>query len=69
MYPDDGRIPHVPFGFNHRRWLEFKAQILPGDKIVAFESSPESWEHLAGSAGYILVRDGKVVAQIITLMN
>ena len=69
MYPDDGRVPHVPFGFNHQFWLDFKAQMLPDDKIQDFESSPESWAHLAGRAGYILVRDGKVVTQIITAMN
>ncbi len=69
MYPDDGRVPHVPFGFNHQAWLRFKSQIKPGDKIFAFESSQESWEHLAGRAGYELVRDEEVIASIITRMN
>lgn len=69
MYPDDGRVPHVPFGFGNDRWQKFKSQVRDGDKIFALESSPESWKHLAGRAGYVLVRDGNIVAKIITRMN
>jgi hypothetical protein len=69
MYPDDGRVPHVPFGFAHAKWIEFKRGIQPGDKIYDFASSPESWRNLAGRAGYVLVRDGKPVDTFVTLMN
>ena len=68
-YPEDGRIPHVPFGFANASWVEFKSQIEPGDKIYSFESSPESWRILAGREGYILVRNEKVIATMITRMS
>ena len=68
-YPDDGRVPHVPFGFANDEWQRFKAAMLPGDRIYAFSSAPDSWKALAGRAGYVLVRNGKPVAQMVTLMN
>jgi hypothetical protein len=69
LSPNDGRVPHVPFGFESARWEQFKAQMQPGDLIYAFESAPETWSALAGRAGYVLVREGKPIAQIVTLMN
>ncbi len=66
---DDGRVPHVPFGFANDKWLAFKAKMQPGDKIVDFATSPESWENLAGRAGYALVREGKPVETFVTMMN
>ena len=66
---DDGRVPHVPFGFLNDAWNQFKSQILPGDKIFDFTTSPESWKKLAGRQGYVLVRDGVVIATFVTLMN
>ena len=26
-YPDDGRVPHVPFGFGNAKWVELKSQM------------------------------------------
>jgi hypothetical protein len=68
-YPDDGRVPHVPFGFQNAKWLAFKAKMQPGDKIVDFATAPDSWQHLAGRAGYVLVRHGKPVDTFVTMMN
>jgi hypothetical protein len=50
-------------------WESIKRQMQPGDQLVRFVSSFESWEHHAGRAGIALVREGKVVAAIVTLMN
>ncbi len=69
LYPYDGRVPHVPFGFGNDKWQRFKAAMQPGDRLYAFSSAPESWAALAGRAGYVLVREGKPVAQFVTLMN
>jgi hypothetical protein len=69
LYPDDGRVPHVPFGFGNVEWCAFKSKIQPGDRILDFSSSPDSWKHLAGRAGYVLVRNGKTVAEFVTIMN
>jgi hypothetical protein len=68
-YPNDGRVPHVPFGFGNAEWLSFKSKIRPGDKILDFSSSAHSWQNLAGRAGYILVRGGKVIDTLVTIMN
>lgn len=68
-YPDDGRVPHVPFGFNNDQWVNFKRKLQPGDKIYDFCSSAHSWQNLAGRMGYVLVRNGEVVDFFVTLMN
>jgi hypothetical protein len=69
VYEDDGRVPPMPFGSKQNRWLVFKAQARPGDTFHNFTSSPASWEHLAGRAGYVLVRDSQMVDTFITVMN
>ncbi|HLH11407.1 MAG TPA: hypothetical protein VKV77_05945 [Methylovirgula sp.] len=50
-------------------WRKLKEQMHPGDRLVQFESPRNSWIHLAGRAGIALVRDGKVIAAMVTLMN
>ena len=59
----------VPFGFQHNEWLDFKSQIQKGDELWEFCSPMESWEHLCGRAGICIVRDGKIIDSIITVMN
>jgi len=51
------------------KWESFKAQMLDGDELVEFCSDRRSWEMLMGCAGYELVRDGKVVDQIVTMRS
>jgi hypothetical protein len=41
----------------------------PGDELWTFTSSPASWRALAGSAGIAMVREGRIVATIVTMMN
>ena len=69
LYPDDGRVPHVPFGFAHAKWVQWKAQIREGDELYYFSSSAEAWRNLAGREGYALIREGQVVDTMVTLMN
>ena len=59
----------VPFGFINARWEKFKAGIRTGDELWEFKSSDESWEKLAGRAGFCIVREGRVIDAIITYMN
>ena len=59
----------IPFGFQYKEWLAFKKKIQDGDEIWKFSSPPETWEHLRGRAGICIVRDNKIVAHIVTLMN
>jgi len=59
----------VPFGFQHREWMDFKRQIKKGDELWEFCSPPETWKHLCGRAGICIVRDGEIIAIIVTIMN
>jgi hypothetical protein len=65
------RFPEAakPFGFQNAEWEVLKAEIQPGDELWRFVSPPESWKHLAGSAGVALVRRGAIIRSIVTLMN
>ena len=58
-----------PYGVSNQEWEALKAQMKDGDEIRAFSSPPDSWNHLAGRAGYALVREGKAIAGAITLIN
>lgn len=58
-----------PYGVDRSEWEALKSQMEEGDEIRAFKSPSESWENLAGRAGYALVRDGRAIAGFITLMN
>ena len=59
----------VPFGYTNFTWLKLMAKMQDGDKLYAFRSSDDSWEYLAGRQGIALVRDGEILADIVTLMN
>ena len=50
-------------------WDKMKAEMQPGDLLMHFASPVESWERLAGRAGIALVRDGKVIDAIVTMMS
>jgi hypothetical protein len=58
-----------PYGVSREAWIKLKSQMVEGDDIRAFSAPADYWENLAGRAGYALVRDGKVVASIVTIMN
>ena len=51
------------------RWQAFIAQFEPGDELREFCSSPKSWRHCAGRAGYVRMRNGKAIASLLTIMN
>lgn len=59
----------VPFGFQREKWQRLVGQMREGDELWEFSSSPDSWHHLAGRAGIELVREGKVVDTIVTMMT
>lgn len=66
---DDGRVPHVPFGFNNSSWEEFKAKRSESTELRRYSSEPEDWERCMGSEGYVLIEGGRIVAAIVTRMN
>lgn len=59
----------VPFGFAHRKWLDFKRQIEKGDELWEFSSPLDTWTRLCGREGICIVRDGKIIDSIVTVMN
>lgn len=67
---DGSEVPLPAFGFLNDRWLEFKAQVKEGDEIWAYRYTPypgqpyDAWRH--GAEGYLIKRNGKVVAKILS---
>ena len=53
----------------HTAWLALLAQMQPDDELWEFRSPSETWRHMCGREGLVLLRQGKVVAQVLTAMN
>lgn len=51
-----------------RPWDWFP-QYQQGDQILSFTSPPETWAELCGRSGMALLRDGKVIDYVVTMMN
>lgn len=62
-------LPKVPFRFANAEWAAFKSMVRRGDKIVQYSTSSHSWKHLAGEAGYGLIRSGCVITTFRTMLN
>jgi hypothetical protein len=58
-----------PFGYSNGKWEALKAGMQPGDELWTFMSPSSSWQALAGRAGIAVVRDGTVIATLLTMMN
>jgi hypothetical protein len=65
----NAKVPSKPFGQNNQRWERLKAQMASNDELWYFCSPEEMWRNLAGRAGIALVRNGKVIDELIFLMN
>jgi len=48
-------------------WQRLVGDMQPTDELWEFSSPQDSWDALAGRAGYVVVRDGGVVNSIVTL--
>ena len=66
---EDGTSRQVPFGYCNRDWMELVNAMQEGDELWSYSSSDESWANLAGRAGLVLLRDGEVIAGVLTAMN
>ncbi len=66
----DSKPTMVPFGaFNHK-WEVLKAKYADnGGCLIYFITEKKSWESFSGRAGYLLIKDGKVIDSIVTKMN
>jgi hypothetical protein len=45
------------------------AEMRDDDELREFSSSSDSWEGLCGRAGIALVREGKIIASILTTLS
>jgi peptidoglycan-associated lipoprotein len=59
----------VLFGFMLPRWLELKAKMRAGDELWLFRTPDEAWQMLCGREGIVLIRNGRSIDGVITLMN
>jgi hypothetical protein len=56
-------VPDTPW------WNDLKAAIKHGDEIWIFCSPPITWEVMMGRRGVVLLRNGKEIARVVTVMN
>ena len=59
---------------DHKKWLDkewkpFIAKIKEGDELWHFKSAPIYWEHLMGREGFAILRNGKTMHSINTIIN
>lgn len=65
--PPSLQIP--PFDEAKARLEKLVAEYVENDEFWVFCTPRDTWQHLFGRAGVALVRDGKVVEAIVTVMN
>ncbi len=56
----------VPFPGRYDQWRDFKSQMRFGDLLYFFGPSPEPSPDSVIQMGYVLIRDGQVVAELMT---
>ena len=54
---------------NPRDWSHIKMRFTERDELWTFSSPRDYWEGLAGRAGVALIRNGRPIAHVITVMN
>jgi regulation of enolase protein 1 (concanavalin A-like superfamily) len=62
-------VLRIPFGDRYYEWEQFKALVGTHDLIYGFTSDDAAGPAQEGSEGYALIRDGRVVAAILTSRN
>ena len=55
------------WGLIQTEWESLKSQAEPGDEWWVFASPQDTWNRLAGSGGFALVRNGEIVGHIVTI--
>ena len=54
---------------NDRDWKRIKLRMQPTDELWTFSSPVEHWQRLAGRMGIALIRNGRSIGYVITLLN
>ncbi|MEK8019104.1 MAG: hypothetical protein VSS75_019715 [Candidatus Parabeggiatoa sp.] len=55
--------------FREYEWNPFIAKMLKDDELWFYRLPAEFWQTLQGHQGYVLIRNGKIVVQVITKQN
>ncbi len=50
-------------------WIGLLEAQKSGGEIYFFDSAEEDWKNLAGSRGYVLIREGRLVDAVVTFRN
>jgi hypothetical protein len=61
-----------PDDLEDKQWLQFKSQVRKGDEIWYYKSPMETWTEWfprCGREGYALVRDDKVIDEILLAIS
>jgi hypothetical protein len=56
------------FGMNEE-WLGFWKQMNAGTLLYYFTTDEIDWSLLGGREGYVLIREGEIVAMLITALS
>src|SRR5262249_307979 len=51
------------------KWNPFIAEMMPDDELWMFRRPTHTWANMAGRAGYAIVREGKIIRSLVTLLN
>jgi hypothetical protein len=63
------RVPLVPRTRDDVDFTDMVIRRQPGDELWSFSSPPSSWGLMMGTSGIALVRNGRVIADVVTMMN
>ena len=61
--------PLVPRSTYDEEVIDLIVRMQPGDELWEWSSPPRSWGMMMGRAGIALVRNGRVLTEILTMMN
>jgi hypothetical protein len=50
-------------------YRRLKARAIPGDRVANFDTGALSWKLMMGTAGFALIRDGRSIDYVTTMMN
>lgn len=62
-------VDGIPFEASSESWKRLKDSLQSGGILWTYCSPSESFKALAGRCGIAVVRDGRVVMQLVTIMN
>ncbi|MCP4344040.1 MAG: hypothetical protein GY795_00760 [Desulfobacterales bacterium] len=69
FYNEAGNSSGLSPYFMENEWKPFIAELLPGDELWFYRLPTEYWQHLQGHQGYVIIRNGRKIAEVRTKWN